>query len=122
MAPLPSKPDQSRKESTERIMPQRVYEGQSVWKKYENSCIINRNDGGEGKESWLACHEFEPSIAEDPPCREGRSTLNLSRAKLSSHWCSMVIWRGDTSSVVIRVTGPWLKIPRSVTNSPRVAF
>ncbi|GFU66953.1 hypothetical protein TNCV_4296051 [Trichonephila clavipes] len=30
---------------------------------------------------WLESHEFEPSSAEDPPCRGGRCTLNLSRLK-----------------------------------------
>ncbi|GFV53139.1 hypothetical protein TNCV_4954251 [Trichonephila clavipes] len=28
-----------------------------------------------------ACHEFEPSTAEDPPYRKGRCTLNMSRLK-----------------------------------------
>ncbi|GFW07854.1 hypothetical protein TNCV_3919871 [Trichonephila clavipes] len=32
-------------------------------------------------DSWVACHEFEPCNAEDPPCRGGRSTFNLSRIK-----------------------------------------
>ncbi|GFX14230.1 hypothetical protein TNCV_1767241 [Trichonephila clavipes] len=32
-------------------------------------------------DSWSACHEFEPSTVEDPPCREGLSTLNMSRLK-----------------------------------------
>ncbi|GFT03702.1 hypothetical protein TNCV_278641 [Trichonephila clavipes] len=31
--------------------------------------------------SWPACHEFEPSTAEDPPCRAGRCSLNMSRLK-----------------------------------------
>ncbi|GFV83922.1 hypothetical protein TNCV_1479241 [Trichonephila clavipes] len=29
----------------------------------------------------LAFHEFEPGTAEDPPCRGGQYTLNLSRLK-----------------------------------------
>ncbi|GFU57557.1 hypothetical protein TNCV_3637191 [Trichonephila clavipes] len=29
--------------------------------------------------SWSACHEFEPSTAEDPPCRGCRCTLNIAR-------------------------------------------
>ncbi|GFW78772.1 hypothetical protein TNCV_4261941 [Trichonephila clavipes] len=32
-------------------------------------------------DSWLSCHEFEPSTAEDPPCRGGRCTLNMSKFK-----------------------------------------
>ncbi|GFV58746.1 hypothetical protein TNCV_3730841 [Trichonephila clavipes] len=36
--------------------------------------IRNKEDGRDSlvvkvTESWLACHEFEPSAAEDPPCR-----------------------------------------------------
>ncbi|GFW57275.1 hypothetical protein TNCV_541891 [Trichonephila clavipes] len=34
-------------------------------------------------DSRPACHEFKPSTAEDPLCREGRFTLNLSRLKRS---------------------------------------
>ncbi|GFT16504.1 hypothetical protein TNCV_281371 [Trichonephila clavipes] len=33
--------------------------------------MVNVTDSG------LACHEFEPSTAEDPQCREGRCALNL---------------------------------------------
>ncbi|GFX29833.1 hypothetical protein TNCV_4749621 [Trichonephila clavipes] len=32
-------------------------------------------------ESWLVCHEFDPSAAEDPLCRGNRCTLNLLRHK-----------------------------------------
>ncbi|GFY19762.1 transposable element Tcb1 transposase [Trichonephila clavipes] len=32
-------------------------------------------------DSWLACHEFEPSNNKDPPCKEGHCTLNLSMLK-----------------------------------------
>ncbi|GFS84383.1 hypothetical protein TNCV_4605891 [Trichonephila clavipes] len=32
-------------------------------------------------DSWMACHEFEPCTAEDPPCRGGRCTLNMKRLK-----------------------------------------
>ncbi|GFU20717.1 hypothetical protein TNCV_3176541 [Trichonephila clavipes] len=32
-------------------------------------------------DSWLVCHEFKPSTAEDPPCRGGRCTLNVSRVR-----------------------------------------
>ncbi|GFX93854.1 hypothetical protein TNCV_1590291 [Trichonephila clavipes] len=31
--------------------------------------------------TWLACHEFEFSTAEAPPCRGDRCTLNLLRLK-----------------------------------------
>ncbi|GFW16850.1 uncharacterized protein TNCV_2759781 [Trichonephila clavipes] len=33
-----------------------------------------------------------------------RCTLNLSRAEMSSHWCSVVIRRGGASSGVVPVT------------------
>ncbi|GFW68005.1 uncharacterized protein TNCV_1617661 [Trichonephila clavipes] len=33
-----------------------------------------------------------------------RCTLNLSRAETSSHWCGVVVRRGDASSGVVRVT------------------
>ncbi|GFT18535.1 hypothetical protein TNCV_1708471 [Trichonephila clavipes] len=33
-------------------------------------------------DSWLSCHEFEPSTAEDPPQSGERRTLNLSRAPI----------------------------------------
>ncbi|GFT57949.1 hypothetical protein TNCV_2768571 [Trichonephila clavipes] len=33
--------------------------------------------------SWPACHEFEPSTAEDPLYTGGRCTLNMSRLKRS---------------------------------------
>ncbi|GFW49961.1 RNase H domain-containing protein [Trichonephila clavipes] len=32
-------------------------------------------------DSWLACHEFEPVTAEDPPYSGGRCTLNMSQLK-----------------------------------------
>ncbi|GFW96144.1 hypothetical protein TNCV_958571 [Trichonephila clavipes] len=33
------------------------------------------------RDSWPTCHDFERSTAEDPPCREGRCTLNMPRLK-----------------------------------------
>ncbi|GFX53636.1 uncharacterized protein TNCV_1185641 [Trichonephila clavipes] len=33
-----------------------------------------------------------------------RCTLNLSRAQTSSHWCGVVVRRGDASSDVVHVT------------------
>ncbi|GFU00638.1 hypothetical protein TNCV_4818051 [Trichonephila clavipes] len=44
-------------------------------------------------DSWLECHELEPSTAEDPPCW-GRSTLNLLRAQTSSPWWGVIVRRG----------------------------
>ncbi|GFY33219.1 hypothetical protein TNCV_1240701 [Trichonephila clavipes] len=33
------------------------------------------------KDSWLACHDFECSIAENPLCRGIRCELNVSKLK-----------------------------------------
>ncbi|GFV50719.1 hypothetical protein TNCV_2213801 [Trichonephila clavipes] len=38
--------------------------------------------------------ELESGTAEDPPCRGGRRTLNVSRAQTSSRWCGGVVRRG----------------------------
>ncbi|GFX98283.1 hypothetical protein TNCV_4909261 [Trichonephila clavipes] len=37
--------------------------------------------GGKVMDSWKACHEFDHNTSEDPPCREERCTLNMSRFK-----------------------------------------
>ncbi|GFW21836.1 DUF1758 domain-containing protein [Trichonephila clavipes] len=50
-----------------------------------------------------------------------RCTLNLSRAEMSSRWCSVVVRRGGVSSGVVHVTSPWFKITWSVAKSPRIA-
>ncbi|GFX41472.1 hypothetical protein TNCV_3490121 [Trichonephila clavipes] len=39
---------------------------------------------------WPACHEIEPSTPEDPPCKEGRCTLNMLRLK---HPPVGVVWK-----------------------------
>ncbi|GFV45863.1 hypothetical protein TNCV_2322231 [Trichonephila clavipes] len=41
-------------------------------------------------DSWPTRHEFELSIAEDPPCRGGQHTLNMSRVK---HSPVGVVWK-----------------------------
>ncbi|GFX57003.1 SCAN domain-containing protein 3 [Trichonephila clavipes] len=44
------------------------------------------------KNSWSVCPEFEPGTAEDPPCRSGRWTLNMSRLKrppIGVVWCKL---------------------------------
>ncbi|GFW99085.1 hypothetical protein TNCV_3008551 [Trichonephila clavipes] len=38
-------------------------------------------------DSWWACHEFEPSTAEDPPCRMQLMHIKYAEAQTSSHWC-----------------------------------
>ncbi|GFV90938.1 hypothetical protein TNCV_1248271 [Trichonephila clavipes] len=39
-------------------------------------------------DSWPACHEFEPSTTDNPPCR--RNTLNMSQTFSRG----MVVWIG----------------------------
>ncbi|GFW18296.1 hypothetical protein TNCV_4008351 [Trichonephila clavipes] len=40
-------------------------------------------------DSWPACHEFDPSTAEDPPFRRAMH-VNLTRAQTSFRWCGVV--------------------------------
>ncbi|GFT88858.1 hypothetical protein TNCV_906721 [Trichonephila clavipes] len=35
----------------------------------DKACCGLVKANGQGVGSWQACHEFEPSTAEDPPCR-----------------------------------------------------
>ncbi|GFX42320.1 hypothetical protein TNCV_110401 [Trichonephila clavipes] len=69
----------------------------------------------------MLCHEFEASTAEDPPCREGRCTLNLE-AHMSSRCCGVEVKRRGSNSVVVLVTLLLLKITTSVARSPRAAL
>ncbi|GFW91767.1 hypothetical protein TNCV_3400271 [Trichonephila clavipes] len=43
-------------------------------------------------DSWLACHEFEPSVTENPPCRGMH--IKSVEAQTSSRWCDEGIRRG----------------------------
>ncbi|GFT97936.1 hypothetical protein TNCV_2168271 [Trichonephila clavipes] len=45
-------------------------------------------------DSQLACHKFETSTTEDPPCMGRRCKLNLSKAQRSSRWYDVVVRRG----------------------------
>ncbi|GFY22051.1 hypothetical protein TNCV_3296951 [Trichonephila clavipes] len=69
-------------------------------------------------DSWLACHEFEPSTTEDPPCKGAMYVKSAMSSQTSCRCCGVVVKRGDSSGVV-HVTGPWFKITRYVTKSPR---
>ncbi|GFU24119.1 hypothetical protein TNCV_2007121 [Trichonephila clavipes] len=42
--------------------------------------------------SWLACHEFEPNTAEDPPCRDAMHVKSVE-AQTSSCWCGVKVRR-----------------------------
>ncbi|GFU17333.1 hypothetical protein TNCV_591421 [Trichonephila clavipes] len=69
--------------------------------------------------SWPACHEFDPSTAEDPQCR-GRCTKNLLMLKRSPVG---VVWKlGKGCQLRCRSCHlTMLKMTRSVSKSPRVA-
>ncbi|GFV45034.1 hypothetical protein TNCV_907811 [Trichonephila clavipes] len=54
-------------------------------------------------DSWPACHDFEPSTAEDTPCR-GAVHIKSVDAQTSSHWCGVEVTRGGSSSGVVLVT------------------
>ncbi|GFX85296.1 hypothetical protein TNCV_2675711 [Trichonephila clavipes] len=54
-------------------------------------------------DSWQACHKFEPSIAEE-----------LSKLKYPPIGVLWKLGEEDASSGFVLVTGPWLKITKSV--------
>ncbi|GFV50793.1 uncharacterized protein TNCV_4237481 [Trichonephila clavipes] len=96
-------------------------------------------------DSWLACQEFDPSVAEDPPSnwsmyrivadlvtssstvqlktrRVGkRCTLNLSRAQMSSRWCGVVVRRGVPAQVSCTSLDHGSKLRGPSPKSPPVA-
>ncbi|GFU69926.1 hypothetical protein TNCV_3348511 [Trichonephila clavipes] len=63
----------------------------------DNLIAFMANRGGHGSQevkvanSWLACHEFEPNITEDPPYRGVRWMLNPPRSVLS-RLCGVEQW------------------------------
>ncbi|GFW00733.1 hypothetical protein TNCV_2305061 [Trichonephila clavipes] len=48
------------------------------------------------KYSWPACHEFEPSTAEYPPCKVTMDVKSVD-AQTSSRSCDVEVKRGDDS-------------------------
>ncbi|GFU78164.1 hypothetical protein TNCV_1026971 [Trichonephila clavipes] len=44
-------------------------------------------------DSWLACHEFEPSATGDPSCK-GVMYVKSVEAQTSSCWCGVEVKRG----------------------------
>ncbi|GFU69259.1 hypothetical protein TNCV_3285361 [Trichonephila clavipes] len=68
-----------------------------------------------------AFHEFEPSTIEDLPCKVGRYTFYMSRSHTSSYMFAVEVKVGGARSGVRPRHLPWLKITRSVSESPRVA-
>ncbi|GFX31537.1 DUF4817 domain-containing protein [Trichonephila clavipes] len=57
--------------------------GKAVLQPFETSLSFLKKFrlGVKVRDSWQSCHEFLRRTAENPPCREGRCTLNLSRLK-----------------------------------------
>ncbi|GFY19252.1 uncharacterized protein TNCV_4226161 [Trichonephila clavipes] len=66
-------------------------------------------------DSWLACHEFDPGTAEDPPCRGGRYTLNISKLKRPS---VDVVWKLNTEEVWLYYYDPTIKQQSSESKHP----
>ncbi|GFW92595.1 hypothetical protein TNCV_519121 [Trichonephila clavipes] len=64
-------------------------------------------------DTWMACHDFEPCSAEDPPCR-GAILIKSIEAQTSTHWCGVEVRRRGSISGVVLIT-------RSVARSPRIA-
>ncbi|GFU66687.1 hypothetical protein TNCV_3111711 [Trichonephila clavipes] len=66
---------------------------------FHQNTLVSEPYGGHGSpvirvmDSWLACHDFEPSTAEDPPCRGCRCMLNMSRLKYSPIGVVWKRWR-----------------------------
>ncbi|GFU41394.1 hypothetical protein TNCV_2171521 [Trichonephila clavipes] len=65
------------------------------------------------KDSWLPCHEIEPSTDKDPLCRGKPVQVKSVEVQMSSRWCGGEVKRGGTSSSVFLVTWPWLRIMRA---------
>ncbi|GFU12189.1 hypothetical protein TNCV_1212261 [Trichonephila clavipes] len=70
-------------------------------------------------DSWPACHEFESSTSEEPPCRGGRCTLNMSR--LNCPPIGVEVRRWGAGSGIVLFTGLWFLITRSIAKRPRVS-
>ncbi|GFW90872.1 hypothetical protein TNCV_2418651 [Trichonephila clavipes] len=56
---------------------------------------VARNPSGQSIGSWVACHEFEPSTTEDPPCRGAMHVKSVESSK-SSRWCGS--WESGVAS------------------------
>ncbi|GFW18847.1 hypothetical protein TNCV_5133001 [Trichonephila clavipes] len=56
-------------------------------------------------DSWLVCHEFEPSSIEDPPCRGAMHVKSVESSNvLPLVWCGSVVRKRNGSSGVSLVT------------------
>ncbi|GFX78446.1 hypothetical protein TNCV_1295121 [Trichonephila clavipes] len=59
------------------------------------------------KESWLVCHEFEPSDAEDPPCRGDPYPLDLKFKVLPLVGCGTC----DALHLRVEIDDPASEVP-----------
>ncbi|GFT30560.1 hypothetical protein TNCV_4287021 [Trichonephila clavipes] len=66
-------------------------------------------------DSWPACHEFEPSTTEHPPCTTALRVKSVE-AQTPTRWSGVEIRRGDGQ---IRCRS-WFKMTRCVAKSSRV--
>ncbi|GFX37902.1 hypothetical protein TNCV_1823561 [Trichonephila clavipes] len=57
---------------------------------------------GKVTDSWLACHEFEPSASEEPPYTG--ELFKSAEPQTSFRWCGVEVKRQGTSSGVVLVT------------------
>ncbi|GFW73173.1 hypothetical protein TNCV_483991 [Trichonephila clavipes] len=67
-------------------------------------CTLNLSRAQSSSLGVPSGREFEPSTAEDPPCRRGRCALNLLRLKRPSFG---MVWKLEEG--VVLVTSPWFK-------------
>ncbi|GFV32381.1 hypothetical protein TNCV_1676671 [Trichonephila clavipes] len=56
-------------------------------------------------DSWLACHEFEPSTTDDPPCRGAMSVKSVASSNfLPLVWYDVVVreeWSASSDVVLV---------------------
>ncbi|GFV92320.1 hypothetical protein TNCV_3949301 [Trichonephila clavipes] len=67
----------------------------------DNEKLLVLPSGRGSPDSWTACHEFEPSTADDPPCRGSRCELNVSRLKCPPVGVMWKLGQGVASSRVV---------------------
>ncbi|GFT84034.1 hypothetical protein TNCV_1149321 [Trichonephila clavipes] len=51
-------------------------------------------------DSWLVCHEFEPSTVQDSSCRGMPMHVEYGEARMSSYWCGVEVRRGGVPAQV----------------------
>ncbi|GFW72855.1 hypothetical protein TNCV_1266981 [Trichonephila clavipes] len=74
-----------------------------MYSTYKEKCSVNYSDyltyilsGDRGSlmvkitDSWLSCHEFEPSTTKDPPCREAMRVKSVESSNVL-----LLVWYGS---------------------------